>query len=333
MELRPADLGARRCVAVVQDRAYSMHTGRGRLAGTSGGGEPGRIGLLGRLWLRGTGLDDKTGAAILQGTRGVTGGMVGGFAGGFGGGFGGPAIGMIMGNLFGHGDRPPLFLGVLFALMGLSGVGAGLLAPGVMVRRWLNAPLSEGEVEELIGASTEDLDRAYLTLVRDAVRQREVPDSVAAEVRAAIQQLGAALDSLPPRAAETALDAAALQKEAESVRAQGLAESDPVVAESLLRRADALARSAKAVGHAGQQIRRALAVRQELAAQVDALRLGLTAYYAGGDDAVHLSHLAEAARGVAHEATSLAAARAELDGYPQASGQADSSAQRAGLSR
>ena len=324
MNLLPTDLGLRRCVSVV--RAVVTPGGLHQSAPSASIGDVRPIGTLGRWWLRGLNLDDASGAAILAAVRPATIGMVGGMAGGFGGGFGGPAIGMLMGAVFGH-DRDAASLAVvgsLFGALGLSGIVLGLSLPRTMLRRTLGTPLSEAHIDRLLASAEDDLERRYLTLVRDAVRIESAPEKVIAEVRAAIATLGQALDSLPANAKfDDGLDGDALRSEAEAVRARGLAEPDAVVSDSLLRRADALERQAEALGHSAQAIRRAAALRDELSAQIDALRLGLSAYYSGysgGEpaDPERLTRLASSARAVATEAGALALARAELDApeYP-----------------
>jgi hypothetical protein len=131
--------------------------------------------------------------------------------------------------------------------------------------------------------------------------------------------VGEAIGSLPalPAMDGELPDADALQADAQTLHKRALAESDSVVADSLERRADALARQAEALEHARLGLRRAVALREELSAQIEALRLGLSAYYTGGrTDETALTQLATSARAVAGEATSLARATAELDAGP-----------------
>jgi hypothetical protein len=59
--------------------------------------------------------------------------------------------------------------------------------------------------------------------------------------------------------------------------------------------------------------RRTHALRDELSAQIESLRLGLTNFQSSAGDVSSLSDLAEAVQTVAVQAASLADARAELD--------------------
>ncbi len=91
------------------------------------------------------------------------------------------------------------------------------------------------------------------------------------------------------------------------------AEPDRIVAASLVRRAEALQRRADATHRSSLLVRRLGALRQEMAAETEALRAGLSAYYTGANDIADLTQMAEDIRRVAAEATALTAAREELD--------------------
>ena len=323
MNLLPTDLGPRLGVALIQARANAMQAGNFRRGGRFSAQTPTDVrpvGVIGRWWLKGLGLDPEQEARVLAAVRGVTRSVTGGMIGGFGGGFGANAI--IMGIISATHDSsgPGPALAAIFGTMALAGIGAGIAAPRAMLRRWVGGPLSEAELDEVSSRADDSLEKAFLGLVRDALRIEDAPEKVTTEVRSAIATLGQAIESLPALSGtDAALDGASLRKEAEGVRARGLAESDAVVSESLLRRADALERQAEALGHSAQAIRRAAALRDELGAQVEALRLGLGAYYSGGAVAPEdgtLARLASSARTVATEASALARANAELD--PQA---------------
>ena len=275
------------------------------------------VGAIGRWWLRGLDLDSEQQAKVLASVRGVTRGVSAGLIGGFGGGFGTNAL--LMGIISATHDSsgPGPALAAIFGTLALGGIGAGIAAPRAMLRRWVANSLTESELDELSSHAEDALEKSFYALIRDAVRIENAPENVAAEVRSAIATLGQAIESLPALASTDAtLDGETLRAEAAEVRARGMAESDAVVSESLLRRADALDRQAEALGHSAQAIRRAAALRDELAAQVEALRLGLGAYYSGGAVAPEdgsLARLASSARTVATEASALARANAELD--------------------
>lgn len=60
-------------------------------------------------------------------------------------------------------------------------------------------------------------------------------------------------------------------------------------------------------------MRRASALRGEMLAQIESLRLGLAGFETAGGDVTSLASLADAVRVVAEESVSVADARAELD--------------------
>ncbi|HVK03014.1 MAG TPA: hypothetical protein VM490_06040 [Armatimonadaceae bacterium] len=335
MELRPADLGMERNVALIFQRAqayanaqsgrrahrvgfaHGIAAGGGAgAAAMAGGGKP--LGTLGRIWARMAGMDEETARAVLTGTGQMTNGFVGGFVGG--------SLGMIIPGLMmtilggtGAGD-PPLVMGPMFLAMGLGFSSIGIVAPGKMLKRWHQTPLLPGEVEGLLADTdtSDTLERSYLMLLRDALSQANLSPEAETDLRAAIRSLGQAIDRMPPLTTGMRVDAEALREDALSAQAEAAAEPDPVIAASKERRAEALERSAKAAAQSALLLRRTAALREELAAQTEALRLGLAAFYSGGGDAHDLSHLAESVRAVAAEATSVADARAELDAPPSA---------------
>lgn len=302
MNLYPQDLGLKRHIGIVRLRALGM----------SGGSNAGllsvdlserRLGLLERFWVRGTGVEPRAAAAAFSAMRNLTMGFAGGMIGGSSG-FLAPAIimatqGMPVGALF----------------MGLGGsimAGLGLLMPRVWFRGLNGKPVTVSEIEALLPTVHDDLERAYLTTVIDAVRQ-SVEGEAEKEIRTALHALGAAIDRLPT-ASGPVVDTGVLRREAADVQAKARAETDRVIADSLERRADALHRRADANDRSALLVRRAAALREELAAQTEALRAGLFAFNSGATDIASLSHLAEAVRGVAAEAVSVADARAELEG-------------------
>ena len=97
------------------------------------------------------------------------------------------------------------------------------------------------------------------------------------------------------------------------MRAEAEQELDAVSAASLDRQADALLRRADAQERSATLLRRASVLRSEMIAQTEALRAGLAGFHAGQTDVTGLADLADVARRVAGEATSVARARDELD--------------------
>jgi len=200
----------------------------------------------------------------------------------------------------------PVYLGTVALAAAASGIGWAR----ARFRRLLEAPLSAEEVDRLLEKTPGSMDRRFLELVRDAVRQ---PGSAAAQenVREALGSLAAAIERLPP-IEPAPLDTAALREEAQALEVQAGTEPDRVTAESLERRARALHYSAQTHEHSAMMFRRAAALRSEIEAQMVAMREGLMALNAQALDAAGFAELANSAREVATEAVRLAAAREEL---------------------
>jgi len=133
--------------------------------------------------------------------------------------------------------------------------------------------------------------------------------------REAIRALGGAIETLPPRTLDGVTDShAKLEATAARLAAEAKGEPDPVVAASLHRRAEALRGQAETVARVEVLLRRNLALREELADQVGALRTSLAAAALGGDDTgPELAGLAARIRRVASEANAVTAARVEVD--------------------
>ena len=309
MDIYLQDLGRRRQAALLQWRAASLNSQSGgrRTAGgmvsfpASAGAAP-RLGLMGRLWARGSDLSPEVAAAGLDAMRGQNYGMVYGMTGGSLG-FWTPAIGLAA-----SGQHE---VAAFMACLGVMMSGVGLWVPGHWLRRICRPPVSAAEVEALHGSTTDDLELAYLRLIADAVKQGVAPDA-ADRVRAALRAVGETIDLLPavalPRASVDALRAEAVQAQAEA-----RAETDSVVAASHERRAEALERSASAAQRSQILMRRAAALRGEMLAQIESLRLGLVGFETASGGVSSLASLADAVRAVAEESVSVADARTELD--------------------
>ena len=317
MELIPADLGDSRAIALFQMRAaqLSTHTPRsgrrlrGALSATSSPN------ILTRLWEKETGLEGEAANQAVQSVKGQLNGFVGGFGGGWGLGFGAPAV-MMLGQA---GQNPAmLIMGGIFGAMSVTGIALATLMPKSLVRRWGKTPLTPHEVDILLAQEEDALEHSYLLLIREALAQPNLPEAAQRELKEAIKVLGMALDRLPPAPVETAnRNTESLRTEAQELRQQALAETDRVAGESLERRADALERSASAMEKSATLLRRNSLLRQELQAQLEALRLELGSTSVTGIDSTSLAQVASVARGVAREADALATARAELDSPPQ----------------
>ena len=318
MDIYPQDLGSRWHLALARKRAAALppHRGRGPLRG--GGDEDGaavsapergRVGRLGRWWSGGAGLDRSTAAtgiaalgdrprraATLLALHSL--GMAG----------------AAVATLFVGPDAFPAT--AMLSLTALaSGAGSALL-PRWWFRRVHNRPLGAGEVDDLFAMTQDELERTYLTLVREVARQ-SVPAEAGEALRASLRALGEAIHRLPPgTTTAAAADTAALRREAAQVRNEARSDADPVTAASLERQAEALERRAEALARSNTLVRRGAVLRREMVAQIEALRAGLIGFDAGATDTSGLAFLAESARDVAAEAASVAAAREELDGRP-----------------
>ena len=310
MDIYLQDLGRRRQAALLQWRVALLNSQSGgrRAAGgmvaypAPGGTVAPRLGLMGRLWARGSGLSPEVAAAGLDAMRGQAYGMTWGLTSGSVG-FWVPAIGLAASGQ----HEAAAFMASLGVMMS----GVGLWVPGHWLRRVCRPPVSAAEVEALRGSTADELELAYLRLVMDTVQQGVAPDA-ADRVRAALRAVGEAIDLLPavalPRASVDALRAEAAQAQAEA-----RAETDGVVAASHERRAEALERSASAAQRSQILMRRAAALRGEMLAQIESLRLGLVGFETASGDVSSLTSLADAVRAVAEESVSVADARTELD--------------------
>ena len=309
MNIYLQDLGHRRQAALLQWRAFSLNnqTGGQRYAGklmpsASAGGRKARLGPMGRLWTRGTGISPEVAAAGLGAMRGQNYGVVYGLTSGSLG-FWMPAIGLAASGQ----HETAAFMAALGAMMS----GVGLCMPGHWLRRVCRPPVSTAEVEALHDATADELELAYLHLVADAVRQDVAPEAEE-RVRAALCAVGEAIDLLPAVALPRA-SVDTLRVEAALAQAEARAETDPVVAASHERRAEALERSASAAQRSQILMRRAAALRGEMLAQIESLRLGLVGFETASGDVSSLASLADAVRAVAKESVSVADARTELD--------------------
>ncbi len=336
MELLPKDLGVRRHVAVTLLRSSTMQTGQyaSRMTATQSMSQaeafrttPSDFGRMARDISAKATTDPKAkvtanpftqfymgmmdmppqAANLIVSTQGAfIGGMAGGFGGGFGGGFMLPAIMMFL-----TGKQP--VIGTIFFLIGLMGLVFGILWPGVMLRKWSSKALTPMEVTTLAEAANEDVVEAeYLHLVQDALLY--VPSSARTEkeLKEAVRSLGDAIDRLPP-AHSVNVNVAELQANLEKVRQEAETEQDTVVRESLNRRATAIQQSLQGARRTERNNRRTEALREELLAQVRALRISLSDRYERSDETIRLDGLAESMSRINTEADAIADAHLELE--------------------
>lgn len=224
-----------------------------------------------------------------------------------------------------NGVTPEALATVAPASVALAGAGLASVAslypsfvawPRAALRSLYQRPITATEIELLTPRAQTDLERDYLTLLREAV-SHPVPPAAEEDVRAALQSLGQAVGALPATEPEP-VDTRALREEAAALRARAGEEADPIIADAQENRADALLRRADAADRSAQYARRIHALREEVAAQIAAVRQDLTAFRAEGvgaavSGASH-AHLADTGRRIGTVADSIARARAELDG-------------------
>jgi hypothetical protein len=308
MNIYLQDLGHRRQQALLQWRVSALNrTSEGSLISVGRASSlretTSSPGWLGRVWARGANIPPEVAAAGLEAMRGQTSGMTWGMAGGSLG-FWMPAIGLAASGQH--------LIGALMAGIGAAMNGVGLWIPAYWLRHVCRPPVSVAEIEALNVAGQDDLEQAYLRLVVDAVRQGIAPEA-AEGVRAALRAVGEAIEQLPAIAVPR-MSVEALRAEAARASAEAASEKDSVVAASHERRADALERSATAAQRSEVLMRRAAALREEMKAQIESLRLGLVGFETASGDVSTLVSLADAVRTVAVESVSVADARTELEG-------------------
>ena len=320
MELRPADLGGELAVEIIRARVAAANAAqrgghlRAALARRAGANPPAHLGTVDKWFLSGSDLAGDArnkAAAALAPTRLSM--LVGTVA---------ASVGMVMPALAMAAQGDAIGAGVFGAcVVGLSAMIGGIsLARG---RRHVSAPLSSDELADLtVAAADNTLQQDFLRLAREIRQQENIAPEVVPPVRDALRSLGDALGRLPSALGSTA-SAQSLHQNAASIRTQAAAETDPVTQASLDRQADAVERSAQSAERSALVTKRTVALRAELAAQIESLRLGLTAFDTGSGDVSGLAALSENVRTVAAEAVSVASARAELDApYSQTASQA-----------
>lgn len=310
MELRPADLGGELAVQVVKARVAIANAGRrvGRFrtafAEQTAKTKPTSLNMIDKLMLRGSGFSAESGpqALVAMGTyrRGVAVGAVAASLGIL------PGL-MTMasqGNMAGAGAMGAVGI-TMSALMGTLFLTSG--------RRYLSSPVTDDELVNLtVTNQGSTLRQNFLRLARDVRKQESISPEAEAGLRDALRAVGEAMEKLPFSPVNT-IDASELRRNAAAIRAQADAETDAVTQASLSRQADAVERSAAAAERSSLLTKRTTALQAELAAQIESLRLGLTAFYTGDTDVSGLAALSENVRAVAAEATSVADARTELD--------------------
>lgn len=310
MELQPADLGGGLAVGVIKARVAVANAGRrgGRLrlatANRATSKKPAQLGPLDKILLRGSGLTgDTQKEAVAELATNRTALIIGSLA---------APLGMLPGIIGMASSGSTIAASMMGAMaFATSAVIAGLsLSLG---RRHLSSPLTDDEITNIIVANEGNILRQdFLRLAREIRKQENISPDVEDDLRGALRALGDAVDRLPFSPMKTT-EASKLRENAVRIRAQADAETDALTQASLARQADAVERSAEAAERSALITKRTAALHAELAAQIESLRLGLTAFYTGDADVSGLAALSENVRSVAAEAVSVASARAELD--------------------
>jgi hypothetical protein len=188
-----------------------------------------------------------------------------------------------------------------------------LLSPRKNVKQMHEKPLTVAEVEAMLPHARGRLDRMYLNLVLDAIRQEVPTESAKADIRAALRHLGDVVASLPADPVGVR-DAGSLHKEAMERRQQAVVETDSIVQASLMRQAEALERRATVAAINDRSSRRASALRREARTMMDSLRSILVAYQqTAPTDTTSIGQLSEAVQRMAGEAQAVAVAKRELE--------------------
>jgi hypothetical protein len=316
MNVLPQDLGEKRCGIIVSQRAGIVP------ATPQEPDEP--LGFWGRRWLGKLRkqMTPKEARPVLQSARPAAQvctafSLLGASL----------ATGEVLSTLSDSFSRPYAYHdpGPLLICFGAGGIWAWLLSavcPRRITagkhRRLYAQTLTAGEIAALLPQTHDELERSYLTLVMDVSRQ-EVQPAASANLRTALRSLGDAIDKLPATRVMVSDDhdiiTEVLQRTAAATLQKAQEEPDRIAAASLMRRVEALHRRADATKRANTLTRRFSVLRQEMAAETEALRAGLTAYYSGARDIADLTQLAEDMQRLATEAASLTEAVEEVDTF------------------
>lgn len=352
MQLLPQDLGTKWHILTVRNRVLGFTSVWTKPT------EP-KIGPLGKRWIKDLPVSEEVAATTLPLTKDHTSGSM--WAIGMSTVWFPIALVAVGFGALSHGDIAG-FLGAEVAGVGLGAAiaqGAGIIVPRMYLKKLHGAALTEeeltpfltgnvpglpqvfgemaGKVLRLFKGQTsqgndsnveDELERSFLNLVRDVVRSQNVPKESEDELRTALRAIGEALCRLPPVAEVGAgagsLLAADQRAEAQMLYARAERESDSVIAGSLQRQANALEVAARASENAVAVSRRVRALRQELRAQIDVLRLTLPTWGRAGQSAgqpfahnaeITLGNIAGSVQSVASEAVAMSDAHAELDEY------------------
>lgn len=316
MQLTPEVLGDTRCVDVIRKRSLVNIAQTSQMAYRDNT-VPVKLSRRQRDWLKKTNVDPDSEFAkhLVGATRMYTSQVSGGLSLGMGLGCGVPATMMLAMGIF-EGKLEGYLIGGFFATLSLIGVIAGQVAPQESYKKWMSTQLHTAELDEILNEEHDPLYKSFVLLIRDAISQKSLPRDTEDNVTAAITALGAAIHRLPDTGtALDPVDSATLRDQAQQLIDQATVESDNVIRDSLVRRSDALIRSADSADETHQWLRRTAYLRQELDAQITSLRHSLQANMDGDIAIGTIKRAANEATTLGREASKLREATLELDRY------------------
>jgi len=171
------------------------------------------------------------------------------------------------------------------------------------------------EISLISKAETDPLKMGHLGLICELISMQSFQDpTVERSIRSAVRDIGFGIAGLPGQPAEELLrDAGTFQEEASRLTAKAAQESDPVVAASFQRQADARNQRAEAIARNSALARRNQILRHEMGEHIKTLKtmLDVTALEDSGEG-YGLAALAANIQQVAIEARSLTEAKKEL---------------------
>ncbi len=189
----------------------------------------------------------------------------------------------------------------------------GVLKPRAVIKE-MHQKLDRNELIVLINTSGDPLATDFFKLVGATTQTSEAVSLQDAEkMRTALYTLGNSIAFLPLLDVATE-NADALKIGAQTLVQQAKIETDPVVAASFQRRAEAILQRAASAEYNNTVARRSQVLRDELREQIKALRASLTTTTLNSDH--HSGRLADVAASIqqiAGQANSVAAAQAEIE--------------------
>ena len=320
MQLTPEVLGDARCVDVIRKRSL-VNSAQTTQSAYRDNTVPETLSGVQRNWLKKTKLNPDSDLAklLIGATRIYTSQVSGGLTWGFGLGCGIPACMMLGMGIF-QGRPEGFIIGGLMSTLSIGGIIFGQEVPKESYKKWLTTPLHTAELDDILKEEKDPLYRTFILLVRDAISQKNLPRDTEDNVTAAITALGAAIHRLPdPGTALDPIDSATLRSQAQQLLEQAQGEADTVIRDSLVRRVEALVRSADSADETHQWLRRTTYLRQELDAQITSLRHSLQSNLDNEIAIGTIKRAANEATTLGREASKLKEATLELDRYLAAS--------------